>query len=354
MGPTNCGALGGLPDPLLRLQLVEACKPQSATGLPTAATGNCASDRAQWRQDLQRLQPFEADLALLPVGWGADQKGPMLSGWQHHDGFTVAELQRFKGIRSVGARTGLLTGPLLCFDFDGASAIEYGLDQLIAPDWACTWQVHRDNDANRLKVLFRPTPEQIAQLPDGAEFQGKTITATKTDASKGEALEVFFDGGRQVIVLGEHPSTGGNYYWPSDMGPEKLSSPPEHWWDHALHIAADCRNRLSKGSKPSANRNNTRRLNPCPICGRHNGPGGSALWCEQTRQGLILCMPGSSFSAEGRHGPLRIGQVVDGWALVKRSPVAEGDVLTFKAHEALMPSQRCSRPTRPSRRLSHV
>jgi hypothetical protein len=43
-------------------------------------------------------------------------------------------------------------------------------------------------------------------------------------------------------------------------------------------------------------------------------------------------MPGSTFSAEGLHGPLRIGQVVDGWALVKRTPYSGGDVLSFKAH----------------------
>jgi hypothetical protein len=43
-------------------------------------------------------------------------------------------------------------------------------------------------------------------------------------------------------------------------------------------------------------------------------------------------MPGSTFSAEQRHGPLMLGQVVDGWALVKRTPIGEGDVLTFKVH----------------------
>jgi hypothetical protein len=43
-------------------------------------------------------------------------------------------------------------------------------------------------------------------------------------------------------------------------------------------------------------------------------------------------MPGVSFNAEQRHGPLTIGQVVDGWALVKRSPIAEGEVLIFKVH----------------------
>jgi len=281
-----------------------------------------------WFAGLQRLTQLEQDLALLPVGWGPDRKGPMLEGWQHHLGFTVAQLQAHRSIRSVGARTGLLTGPLLCFDFDGATSLTLGLD----PTEVSTWQVHRNTDTARLKVLFRPTLEQLTELPGGAEFQGKTITAPKTDTRKGEALEVFFDGGRQVIVLGEHPSSKGTYYWPAGMGPEALSAPPERWWSHALQVAADCRQRLSSGSKPSSRRHGTSRLDPCPICGRHSGPGGSGLWCEQTQQGLILCMPGSTFNAEATHGPLRIGQVVDGWALVKRSPIAEGDVLSFKAH----------------------
>ena len=53
---------------------------------------------------------------------------------------------------------------------------------------ADTWQVHRTTDPFRLKVLFSPTPEQTAQLPEGAEFQGKTITAAKSINAKGEAL----------------------------------------------------------------------------------------------------------------------------------------------------------------------
>jgi len=328
MTPTNCRGQGhsdalSLADPLLQLQQDNHGKSTAPTGLQDAPAASYASDRAQWRQDLHRLQPFEADLALLPIGWGTEHKGPMLEGWQHHGGYSVAQLQQHRQMRSVGARTGMLTGPLLAFDFDGATSLALGLD----PTEVSTWQVHRNTDANRLKVLFRPTLEQLTELPGGAEFQGKTITAPKTDTAKGEALEVFFDGGRQVIVLGEHPSSGGTYYWPAGMGPEALTAPPERWWAHALEIAADCRQRLSSGSKPSSRRHGTKRLDPCPICGRHG-----SLWCEQTQQGLILCMPGSTFSAEAAHGPLRIGQVVDGWALVKRTPYSGGDVLSFKAH----------------------
>ena len=284
-----------------------------------------------WLSDLYRLQHLEDDLALLPVGWGHEGKGPMLTKWQVHAGFTVDQLQGTAGIRSAGARTGVLTGPLVAFDFDGETALELGL----LPWTVTAWQIHRDNDPFRLKVLFQPTPEQIAMLPQqdagSIEFQGKTITAPKRDDAKGEALEVFFDGGRQVIVLGQHPSSGGNYFWPAGLGPEALCAPPDDWWAHAVTIAQKEAAKAVSGSRPSKTRNGTRRLNPCPICGRHSGRGGSALWCDETSDGLILCMPGSTFSAEQSHGSLSIGQVVNGFALVKRT----GDVLTFKPHEPL-------------------
>jgi hypothetical protein len=302
------------------------------------STNPSALARPQWAAATHRLEHLQDDLALLPVGWGADRKAPMLEGWQRHVGFSVQQLQGHRGIRSIGARTGVNTGPLLCFDFDGSTALDLACQLGFAPWDVTTWQVHRNNDPFRLKVLFRPTCEQIAQLPlgpgGGVEFQGKTITAAKTDTSKGEALEVFFHGGRQVIVLGEHPSSGGAYFWPEGLGPEALSAPSPAWWTHALLIAKNCQDRGAMRQRSTGKRHRGRRLDPCPICGRHSGPGGSGLWCEQTIDGLILCMPGSTFSAEQRRGRLRLGQVVDGWALVKRSPIPEGDVLVFKPHQS--------------------
>ena len=312
-----------------------------------------------WLSELCRLQPLEPDLALLPVGWGAECKGPMLNAWQEHAGYSIPELIATPGIRSVGARTGLLTGPLLAFDFDGATSIDLAYQLGLEP-WAVnTWHVHRTTDPHRIKTIFRPTPEQIAQLPQGAagtpEFQGKTLTAPKNDTSKGEALEVFFHGGRQVILLGQHPSSNGHYFWPDGLGPEALSPPPDSWWLHALRIAENCQQRINTGSKCSSSRNGTHRLDPCPICGRHSGANGSALWCEQTTDGLILCMPGSTYSAEQSHGPLVIGQVVARYALVKRTPIPEGDVLTFKQHNGgCKPPSRPLRPTRCYSRPSRI
>jgi len=310
--------------------------------------------------ELERLRPLENDLALLPVGWDAGGKAPMLTGWQKHPGFTVDDLQQHRGIRAVGARTGVFTGPLLAFDFDGESALDLGL----YPWEASTWQVHRDNDPFRLKALFRPTPAQISQIPlqpDGSiEFQGKTITAEATNERKGEALEVFFAGGRQVIVLGEHLSSRGAYVWLDDLGPEALAPPPQQCWDHALEIAQKqlAHKRFPPQGGRISSRSGTRRLNPCPICGRHNGANGSDLWCSETKDGLILCMPGSTFNCEQRHGQLAIGDVVEGYALVKRTPAETGEALTFKPHQQKGDSsvglRRFGRPRRSFRSMRAV
>ena len=63
------------------------------------------------------------------------------------------------------------------------------------------------------------------------------------------------------------------------------------------------------------------------------------MWCEETADGLILCTP-ATFSAEQRHGRLDIGDVADGrYALVKRTLIDEGDVLTFAPKAAVATSR---------------
>lgn len=70
MGPTNCGALGHgdalrLPDHLLHLQQDKPSRTVATAGLMAAAAASHAPDHAPWRQDLQRLLPFEVG-ALPP------------------------------------------------------------------------------------------------------------------------------------------------------------------------------------------------------------------------------------------------------------------------------------------------
>jgi len=62
---------------------------------------------------LEQLQSLEAELALLPCG---GNKKPLINKWQMHTGFSIADLIAYPGIRAIGARTGVNTGPLLCFD----------------------------------------------------------------------------------------------------------------------------------------------------------------------------------------------------------------------------------------------
>jgi len=311
-----------------------------------------------WFGELGRLEKYESQLVLLPIGWGSDCKAPMIKGWPSHPGFTTEELSKVPGIRSVGALTGIRSLPLATFDIDGETALELACSRGMEPWAATTWQVHRDNDPNRLKLLFSPTPAQIAQLPEGAEFQGKTITKSVFKGpdgkviAKGEALEVFFDCGRQVIVIGEHPSSGGNYIWPEGLGPEALTSPPEAWWQHAVEVARRTMNHRRTGGKPSASKKGTRRLDPCPICGRHSN-GGNGLWCVQTTAGLILCMPGSTFNADPK-GEMKMGTVINGYALVKRTAIGEGDCLTFSPHHPQKSRHRIRRPQRTTRSRANV
>ena len=316
------------------------------TPLWQQGVGDCGSENIlptpchqSWTGELSRLIPLEEQLSLLPVGWGKDGKAPMFLGrrkgpeedWTQK-ALTVEQILNFerKPLHSVGARTGIDSGPLLCFDIDGETALELACSHGMEPWCANTWQVHRTTDPFRLKILFRPTPEQIAQLPAG-EFQGKSITADKKGTKKGEALEVFFDSGRQVIILGEHPSSGGFYIWPKEYGPEALSAPPDPWWNFALHLAHKSQKPVRHCAKPTLTRKGTRILDPCPICGRHSAAQ-SGLWCAQTSDGLILCMPGTTFNADPT-GTMKLGTVINGYALVKRSPISEGDCLTFAPHK---------------------
>ena len=292
-----------------------------------------APKQTDWFAQIHRLHP---DLILLPIGWGNECKGPMLHGWQKHPGFTADQIRATHGVRSVGIRTGIRPLPIVSFDFDGQTVLRFGAEHGLRPHDTDAWLICRDNDSFRLKANFSPTAQQLQALPAG-EFSSKRITRPKEGDRKGEALEIFLHSGRQVVVLGEHPSSGGNYYWPEGQGPEQLGPPPDAWWDLAVAEAHRTLQNSKTASKPTGTRNRTRRLDPCPICGRHSGKGGSQLWCEQTDRGLILCMPGSTFSAEQRHGPLQIGQVIDGWAMVKRSAHPSGcHVLCFKQHEEVI------------------
>ena len=185
-----------------------------------------------------RLRALENQHAFLPIGWGTHRKAPALKGWPKHPGFPMSELEKFPGSIATGVRT----EGLVCFDFDGKSAVEYAIRNGRNPNSVITWKVHRDTDDWRFKILFKPSPEQIKQLPNGM-YSGKEVTspAEKDEngiiLKKGEAEEIFIHPGRQVIIHGEHWESGGEYYWPIGLGPEALAPPPENWWQAVIEKA---------------------------------------------------------------------------------------------------------------------
>lgn len=261
----------------------------------------------QFKEEAARLKDLENKIRLIPVGWGNSGKGPMLKNWQNHKGYTIEQILDIPKIEAVGAITGIGDVSLLVFDFDGESAFDYALSQNINP-WVGkhkagigSWQIHRSTDPWRIKIILRPSPKQIQQLHGLTNITHQQMTREKEEGRKGEALEIFFHAGRQAIILGNHVETKGHYYWPYGHGPESLIEPPEEWWNYVL--AKQQENIRGSSTKRSARRNqasrsNKRLLDPCPICGRHSGQGGSGLWCEQTDTGLILCMPGTTFNAD--------------------------------------------------------
>ena len=192
-----------------------------------------------WRSELARLEPL--DLPLVATGAESPQSpgelkapadlrsGHLLKVWPTAK-HSVADIQgACDAVISAGTRTGADAHGLLVFDIDGATALEWLAARELDPAVVSTWQIHRDTDSKRLKVAFQLTDEQQQELG-----QIKTKVDTKppvTDDAgnileKGEAVEIFHQGGSQVIVLGHHHKSKGNYFWPVGMGPEDLAPIP--------------------------------------------------------------------------------------------------------------------------------
>ena len=260
---------------------------------------------------------------LLPCG---PNKNPLIKSWPSSEGFSLHQLRDHPGVKAVGLRTGPEDGRIISIDIDGESAVERVCDFGLNP-FAGTFIVGRRGDTHRLKLQFQLTPEQAAEI---SSFQLKIHTKPAADGAKGEAVEVFYTRRRQVIAAGRHPS-GENYIWLDGCGPDALAAPDARWWE----FIKECH---SRAQQPPPHRETpdrrlrvaTRRANPCPVCGRHDGPGGSNLWCEYSQSGLLFCMPGTTFSTPAG---LRIGDVHNGWALKKITQTADGPVHVFGKHD---------------------
>ena len=259
---------------------------------------------------------------LLPCG---ANKNPLIKSWPSSKGFSLEQLRDHPGVKAVGLRTGPEDGQIISIDLDGVTAVDRVCDFGLNP-FAGTFIVGRRGDTYRLKLQFQLTPEQAAEI---SSFQLKIHTKPAADGAKGEAVEVFYTRRRQVIAAGRHPS-GENYIWFDCCGPEALAAPDARWWEFIKECHSRAQQPPQNHRPADRKRSNTRRANPCPVCGRHDGPGGSNLWCEYSQSGLLFCMPGTTFSTPAG---LRIGDVHNGWALKKITQTADGPVHVFGEHD---------------------
>ena len=283
---------------------------------------------------MERLVPIEAVGRLIPVGVGPEGKGPMVHNWPKCPGFAAAALyERFPKARAVG----VILHPLLCFDIDGRSAEEFILSTGRKPAGVTTWRINRTTDPYRYKLLFLPTAAQLEQLAGNQTSHSHQTRAKVTDENgnvleKGEAEEIFCHPGRQVIVAGEHPKSGGYYFWPDGCGPEALAPPPADWWQRVVDVSQQsARNSIRYDRKKDVfGSDGWERIPECPICGR--GPDDNPL-CQLHRDGKTLrCFLGQTFSPPTN---LVRGQLVAGtdWAFSRVSSSGWGEFLTFVKDE---------------------
>ena len=288
---------------------------------PTSQGGPNQSNSILDPVTAHRLDPLVDKFAFIPCSG----KVPLIKNWPNKDGFHIDEILSSPRCTSIGVKTGL---HLLCLDFDGQTAFEYARTQKVVVKRGIgrSWQVHRDDEPWRLKVLFTPTPLQVDQLPSG-EFQStvQTKAAIKNDKGKiikkKEALEVFL-GNKQVIILGKHPD-GGNFYWGSD--PEDLIAPPDAAWELVLKLAHQ-KNKLKKSAASLTSSSVWIAARPCPICSRDKDDD-----CRTNRAGdVVLCHQGETF-----HPPhLNKGEVINGWAFCGSGEDCIGTFSTFRKHRS--------------------
>lgn len=243
---------------------------------PKASVGKDSGGFKAWREQLPRLESL--DLPLLAVGAGPERKAPanlsdgsLLVGWTTTKHSWQQIRNACKKVIAAGTRTGKAAHGLLVFDLDGETALSWCLEHRCNPAATPTWQIHRNTDESRLKVAFKLSDaqqQQLGQIKTKIETKPPVKDAAGKVIAKGEAVELFHQGGSQVIVLGQHHKSKGLYFWPDAMCPEDLAPIPESWWQAALTIAGDTTTKAATTKTRSTGKGDWRSLNPCPICGR--------------------------------------------------------------------------------------
>jgi hypothetical protein len=306
-----------------------------------------------WRELLPLLEQCGAP--MLPIGAGAELKGPVdpatgygLGRWQQHPGFSAAEIGAAHGpVIAAGIKTGG-EARILVLDIDGATASEWIRGKGIEPDALQTWRVNRDTDPARFKLVFRLTAAQEVEFPQ-TKLLLQTKQRDKEKGIKGEAVEVYFQPGAQVVVIGAHPSSGGNYIWQGS--PAEIATP-----DAALMALLQAiKNRVEelrgKGDTSTPPRvkgggkgkwHGSSHRNPCPVCGRNHSAACTRSTAADGTE-FASCYQGSSFQPPLNltKGNTHIGHDGREWAFVREYKTDEiGWKSLFKIHTP--------RPPRPA------
>lgn len=280
-----------------------------------------------WRLEALRLESLENQLCLWPCG---NKKHPLVKGYSGNPkGFSVYECLNYydyfgedrskRLCTSIGTTCGVNAGNLLVHDFDGKSALKRGENLGLSPYNYTTWQVWRSSNSERIKILFKLKDEQVKQLPT-RDFIGRIIT----NGLEKEAYEVFFSGGRNIQLIGAHPSDD-QYYWPSDLGPEALTYPSAQFWQQTLDIAWSKWKPKEKQAinSSSYSKSDWERLPNCPICGR-----AKRQFCSKHIDGrTIFCYRGTTYSP-----PLNLSKgdlVADCWIFIRIHQGIHGEFSVF-------------------------
>jgi len=241
---------------------------------------------AWWREEFRRLD----GLPLLPCGAGESKKAPFPSGWQDLS-FHLDEVMAYPGVRCIGMRCGPDAAGVLVVDYDGPSAIQFAAEKYPEDlNEPTSWIIGRENNPNRYKVAY------YVPMDRWSVCKGKSVLPT----GDGEQIEFFWSSG-QVIVAGEHVTSGGEYSWLNGSSPDEIQPIPDAVWamyQHSINRGGQFhdghgtdRKSFTSGLNPRRSREERgawQDLIPCPICGRRE------VDCRISEDGnAILCHRGS-------------------------------------------------------------
>jgi hypothetical protein len=281
-----------------------------------------------WRTLLPQLQ----GLPLLPCkgktpmdpATGGNMRGWPTAAYTPHQIAALGDQ-----ITGCGTRTGRDAGGLLAFDLDGAAGVSFARERGCDPAAAKTWQIIRSSDPHRLKVLWRVPADLWPVLEDVRTARG--LKPAVKDASgrilaKGEGVELYFGVG-QILLLGLHPESGGQYSW--QRSPAELVDIPPDWWGLALELADNTpTEQRGQRSRSATGSGDWRRLQRCPICGRGERPA-----CQHHRDGdTIRCLHGETYKPPAN---MRRGELIPGtpWAFCRTQNVGWAEFSIFRRHQ---------------------